>query len=95
MKKRIFALVLLVCVLLPIVLLFSSCDRAVGRYTFGGIVICVPGTSDHVCLTIVDGVMHDTGVEVKTKEYGPIFCSDGTYILFEDKCPICGETKGD
>ena len=96
-NKRIFAMVLLLCILLPIILLFAGCNKAIGlgSYTFNGIVISVPGNDKHVCLTVVNWHDDDTGIEVKTEEYGPIFCSEGTYILFHDKCPICGKTKGD
>ena len=44
------------------------------------------------CLTIekwfdVDG----PGIEVQTKECGSLFLSEGTYVLVQDKCPICDE----
>jgi hypothetical protein len=29
------------------------------------------------------------GIEVQTKEYGALYFSEGTYILVENKCPIC------
>ena len=35
----------------------------------------------------------ESGIEVTTKELGSIFASEGTYILVEDKCPIC-DAKG-
>ena len=33
----------------------------------------------------------NTGIEVVSDKYGSIWCSEGTYILFEsaDKCPFC------
>lgn len=37
---------------------------------------------------------HDSegaGVEIKTDDYGSIFASEGTYIMYEGAiCPICG-----
>ena len=32
-----------------------------------------------------------SGIEMKTKEYGAIWCSEGTYIMFEsgERCPYC------
>ena len=32
-----------------------------------------------------------SGIEIKTTEYGAIWCSEGTYIMFEsgEKCPYC------
>lgn len=97
MNKRIFAMVLLLCILLPIVLLFSSCNMGVGlgKFAFNEVIVSVPGNDKHVCLTVEKWYDDDEGIEVKTKECGQLFCSEGTYILFEDKCPICGKTKGD
>ena len=42
------------------------------------------------CLTVE--TWHDSsapGVEVKTKEAGSVFLSEGTYILVSDECPFC------
>ena len=34
------------------------------------------------------------GIEVKTAEYGSIFCSEGAFILFSTTdCPFCGGGK--
>ena len=41
------------------------------------------------CYTVEKWYESDSGIEVKTKEVGSIFASEGTYILVEDKCPIC------
>ena len=30
-----------------------------------------------------------SGITVKTKEYGRLYFSEGTYIIVYDKCPIC------
>ena len=44
------------------------------------------------CFTVVKWYENSTGIEVKTKEAGSMFLSEGTYILLEgDKgCPFCG-----
>ena len=41
------------------------------------------------CYTIEKWHDNESGIEVQTKEVGSIFLSEGTYILVEDKCPIC------
>ena len=41
------------------------------------------------CYTVEKWYESESGIEVKTKEVGSIFASEGTYILVEDKCPIC------
>jgi len=41
------------------------------------------------CYTVEKWYQSETGIEVKTTEIGSIFCSEGTYILVEDKCPVC------
>ena len=35
----------------------------------------------------------DSGIEVKTKEFGAMFFSEGTYVMIEDAadCPFCGK----
>lgn len=41
------------------------------------------------CYTVEKWYESESGIEVKTKELGSIFASEGTYILVADKCPIC------
>ena len=43
------------------------------------------------CLTIEKWYESDNGIEVKTKECGSLWLSEGTYMLCEDECPICGK----
>lgn len=31
-----------------------------------------------------------TGVQVETEELGRLYLTEGTYVLFESVCPICG-----
>ena len=41
------------------------------------------------CLTIEKWYEDETGIEVKTKEVGAIYLSEGTYFLIEKECPFC------
>ena len=45
------------------------------------------------CLTIEKWYETASGIEVKTKEAGSVFASEGTYILVdgEDGCPFCAD----
>ena len=85
--KKIFALVL---VLMMVLLLCSCGNRSVtgiGNYEFKKVHI---NTYHHSgCLTVEKWYENPTGIEVKTKEAGYLFLSEGTYTLVEDKCPFC------
>lgn len=43
------------------------------------------------CFTIEKWYECETGVEVKTKEAGFMFLSEGTYFLISDDCPFCNQ----
>ena len=85
--------VILLCVL-SIILCFVGCGSSnysagVGNLNFSHIHF-----SDHLngyCGTIEKWYENDTGIEVKTTEYGSIFLSEGTYIMFAHGlyCPYC------
>ena len=62
-----------------------------GNYTFKKVHIDTPHFSG--CYTIVNWHDNERGIEVKTEEVGSLFLSEGTYILVEDKCPICDANK--
>ena len=46
------------------------------------------------CFTIEIWYESATGIEVDTREVGSIYLSEGTYILFEDECPMCNGHGG-
>ena len=41
------------------------------------------------CFTIEKWYDNSTGIEVKTKEAGSMYLSEGTYFLISDDCPFC------
>lgn len=45
------------------------------------------------CFTVEKWYESDTGIEVKTDEYGNLCFSEGQYVLIEDECPFCEETQ--
>lgn len=89
--KKIIALVIACSMLF----LFSGCNMGVGNFEFlgNGVHIC-----DHNgnCRDLAIDKWYDdsNGIEVKTTDFGSLFCSEGTYILYEDECPICSAKNG-
>jgi len=59
-----------------------------GHYTFTRIHILNPDGED-VCLEVKQWTESDVGIEVDTVEYGPLFLSEGTYIMVNQTCPFC------
>lgn len=94
--KKVFYFVMAIVVLVAFVLAMSSCNMGIGpgKFTFEGIHLTTyDGKS--ACLEVKKWYESDTGVEVTTTDGNSIFASEGTYILFKDKCPICGEKPGE
>lgn len=87
MKKLIC---LFVCVLL--VLCLGACGNenwGVGNYTFTH--VHVSDGAEGYCAEVSSWHDNDLGVELHTNEFGSIYCSEGTYFLFESgsNCPFC------
>lgn len=91
MKKFIIALIIACSFLL----LITGCNMGIGigNFEFNGVHVC-----DHNgnCrdMAIDKWYDNDNGIEIKTTDYGSLFCSEGTYILYEDECPICSAKNG-
>lgn len=47
------------------------------------------------CFTVEKWYENETGIEVKTKEAGNLFLSEGTYFLIGKDCPFCSTKEGD
>lgn len=89
MKK----IIVLMCVLVLIVLCCVGCGNKAfldpGNFTFKHVHI-----SDSVeghCFDITKWWDNESGIEVKTSNGNGVFCSEGTYQLFEsaEACPYC------
>lgn len=89
MKKFLALLMVLVmCISL------SACGNmswGLGNFTFNHIHF-----TDHqnsFCAEIEKWYDNSNGIEVKTKEYGSMYLSEGTYMLYgdNDDCPYCNE----
>lgn len=89
MKKFIAVIMAMV-----LALSLSACGNeswGVGNYTFTHVHI-----SDAVeghCATVNSWHDNESGIELHTKEFGDIYLSEGTYMLFNDgsDCPFCGD----
>ena len=87
--KKIICLMLIVLLVLPVL---AGCNEnwGIGNYEFRHVHIV--GAAEGHCATVNSWHDNELGVELHTKEFGDIYCSEGTYFLFEDgnKCPFCG-----
>ena len=88
--------ILLAAVLLIAMITLTGCGNmsvGIGNFEFRKIHVDTYHYSG--CFTVEKWNNIDTGVEVKTKEVGSLFLSEGTYILLEDNhgCPFCGSAK--
>ena len=87
--KRIIALTILLCLCL------CSCGNmsmGIGNYSFEHIHFSDGTTEGGRCATVEKWYDSEYGgIEVKTKECGPMFLAEGTYILFGEArdCPYC------
>ena len=63
-----------------------------GNFTFRKVHIFTHDGRDR-CLTIEKWYENNVGIEVRTKECGTLWLSEGTYMLCEDECPICGRER--
>lgn len=88
--KKIISIILIITVLFLVCSLTTSCNKGLGlgNYNFKKVHICVGDVNK--CVEIEKWYDNEIGIEVKTKNYGALYLSEGTYILIEDKCPLCG-----
>lgn len=74
------------------VCMFCACGNenwGFGNYTFGHIHFG-DGANAH-CANVNSWHDNEMGIEVHTEEYGSMYLSEGTYVLFEEAstCPFC------
>lgn len=84
---------LLLAILLPITIMvcfFSSCSNenwGLGNYNFTKAHISVGG--EETCVKVKSWHDNELGCELELEDGNVIYCSEGTYILLENYCPIC------
>lgn len=87
---KIFVIAALTFIIICILFVLPRCNMAIGcgNYEFNGVHICDHGGNCHD-VRIINWHDNSTGIEVKCVDGNSIFLSEGTYILYEDYCPIC------
>ena len=88
--KKILALI--ICLTIATLCLASCGNKAFispGNFNFTH--IHFTDMAEGHCATIEKWWDNEEGIEVRTREYGYLYCSEGSYILFETgtKCPYC------
>lgn len=85
--KKIFCLILVTIILTVFLTSCMNVSVGPGTFKFTKIHVCV---GDHQkCIEISKWYDSEIGIEVYSEQYGAMFFSEGTYILIEDKCPLC------
>lgn len=89
MKK--IVCILLVCLM---VLGLTACGNenwGFGNYNFTH--VHVSDSVDGYCATIKSWHDNGRGIELHTEEFGNVYLSEGTYMLFEygQNCPFCNQ----
>ena len=84
----------LLCILIIMLMIVSLCacgneNWGVGNYEYHH--VHIGDGSVGYCAEVESWHDNELGVELHTKEFGDIYCSEGTYFLFEsgDNCPFC------
>ena len=84
--------IIIVVIAIMLMICLTSCGNnniGFGSYTFRRVHIFTRNGQDK-CLEIQSWHDNEIGIEVHTKVYGALYLSEGTYMLCELKCPICG-----
>lgn len=86
--KRLFIIVILIAVLL------CGCKgnvSTVGHNREYNIIHITDLAGNCVDCRVSKWYDDEVGIEVQLEDGNSIFCSEGTYILAKDYCPICGK----
>lgn len=74
----------------------SGCNMGVGIGSYEFKKVHIDTHNHERCLTIEKWYDSETGgIEVKTREAGSLFLSEGTYLLVGDSCPLCDQPTED
>ena len=90
-KKHLAFKCIMVLIIMFMTVVFGACGNksiGFGNYQFTKVHIFVHDGPDR-CLTIEKWYESGTGIEIRTREYGSLWLSEGTYMLCEHDCPIC------
>ncbi len=89
--KRTIILVVMTALLIAVLAGCGNMSMGFGNFEYKKVHIDTHSFSG--CFTVEKWFDNSTGVEVKTKEVGSMFLSEGNYILLEGEtaCPFCWE----
>ncbi len=89
MKKFIAIIVIMVMC----ITLLAGCNENWGFGNYNWKHVHFSDAVEGHCATISSWHDNTTGIELHTVEYGSMFLSEGSYILFENgsDCPFCGD----
>lgn len=93
MKNGLLKSLLATILIISAVLSFCACGNenwGIGNYTYTH--VHVGDGAEGYCADVSSWHDNELGIELHTEEFGSIYCSEGTYLLFEDgaNCPFCG-----
>ena len=84
----------LLCILMIMLMIVSLCacgneNWGIGNYEYRHVHIGDGAVG--YCAEVESWHDNEMGIELHTKEFGDMYCSEGTYLLFEsgDSCPFC------
>lgn len=87
--KKIVAIFLSVLLVLSMFCLTACGNMSLGFGNFDFEKVHVDTYHYNGCFTVEKWYDNETGIEVKTKEVGALYLSEGQYVLIEDECPFC------
>lgn len=89
MKKVLCAFLIVIVVLLCCLPSCGNQSLGFGNFTFEH--VHFSDAINGYCATIEKWYDNEQGIEVKTKEFGSMYLSEGSYILMENgtRCPYC------
>lgn len=87
MKKKITSILAIAVLMVTILTGCGNMSLGFGNFDFEKVHVDTYNYSG--CFTIEKWYDNSTGIEVKTKEFGAIYLSEGQYMLIEDECPFC------
>lgn len=87
--SKIIILTVAIAVLAVFLCSCGNMSMGMGSYTFEH--IHFSDAIEGKCATVEKWYDNETGIEVKTKEYGAMYLSEGSYQLISNsnKCPYC------
>ena len=83
--KKIIAVIMV----LTLMSTLCACNMSMGFGNFEFKKVHIDTYNYSGCFTVEKWHDNETGIEVKTKEAGSLYLSEGTYFLISDDCPFC------